>query len=71
MKYDKLLFFYKKNGKPMKNLTVDKQSFPYRGISRFVKYIPSIPAKFEIKNLNSYVMQKTIILSTATMQRKK
>ena len=35
---------------PMMNLvTIDEQLFPYRGRTRFTRYIPSKPAKYGIK----------------------
>lgn len=35
--------------RPTENLTIDEQLFPYRGRTRFTQYIPSKPAKYEIK----------------------
>lgn len=34
---------------PYECLTVDEQLFPYRGRTKFTQYIPSKPAKYEIK----------------------
>jgi len=35
--------------RPIENLTIDEQLFPYRGRTKFTQYIPSKPAKYGIK----------------------
>ena len=34
---------------PTENITVDEQLFPYKGHTKFTQYIPTKPAKYEIK----------------------
>jgi hypothetical protein len=38
-----------KHYKPTEHLTIDEQLYPYRSRTKFIKYIPSKPAKYGIK----------------------